>query len=632
MSRISNLNTLKIGIFGNWYSSWYDKEYYTFLLFKDYKLIQYLNSIFYRLRLPTSHFYINRINQKYYYIESNIYITQNTFRRLTKSVKTYRELFKYISLIEYLFDLLFLFPKDSVIEKNIDSAYLNYNDYCYSLYFYYLNLKSLNLDINLNFSRNSYMYFVNNFLNLSSHSKPSISSGIDLNVFSNFLNVNSGIKLKILDQQSDFNRRKITKSNMNYYYLNSFFLNSTSVNTYYYIFNTNYLNILNLLVNFMNHFLFNFIFVFINIYIILVLSVNNIGLNQFILNIESFFIKVISLYSKINTLSNYRLLIKSKIKLNYLNDYNNYSYNTLLDSKKTRRAFVPSIINSENVLYNYSSNKFNKYLNLLLNDSNSLFGLLYVQDFDELYKKKINNSVTIESDQVEAIYYKQINQFNNFYKRIFVSLYSKFFNLFHSSIELTVYSFTGLQCFFLPTYYIKTFPIFDTKLLLDYISYNLKRRHNITKIFNKISSIQKKHNSDSSKSLIGLYNEFNSINNKLLSHNKYLSFFNLNAIYESLNIDTIYSDQINKKKNPISGIRIEFSGPPKKAERTATVAYHDVVQDYRLTGKMPTHSVYADIHYYQSNIRLRRSTFGIKVWLFYYTRILNCNNVNKTIL
>src|SRR5690606_2418924 len=127
-----------------------------------------------------------------------------------------------------------------------------------------------------------------------------------------------------------------------------------------------------------------------------------------------------------------------------------------------------------------------------------------------------NNSVTVESDQVEAIYYKQINQFNNFYKRIFTHLYKKFFNLFHSSVELTVYSFTGLQCFFLPTYYIKTFPMFDTKLLLDYISYNLKRRHNITKIFNKISSIQKKHNSDSSKALIGLFNELSDINSKLL--------------------------------------------------------------------------------------------------------------------
>lgn len=629
MSRISNLNTLKIGIFGNWYSSWYDKEYYSFLLFKDYKLIQYLNSIFYRLRLPTSHFYINRINQKYYYIESNIYITQNTFRRLTKSIRTYKEIFKYISLIEYLFDVVFLLPKDSVSEKNIDITSVNLNDYCYSLYFYLLNLNNLNINSNLFFNRFDYIYFMNYFITNVFFVKPSIKDGIQLNVFSNFLKVNDSSRIKFIDSQSDFSKKKLNKNNLSYFYLNSFFLNSNSINSYYYVFNVNYLNILKLLIKFINNFIYNFIFTFYNIYIVFLLSVNTLGLNHFVYNSESFFIKGINFLLKVNTLFNYRLFIKSNIKLNYLSDFNSNSYNTLLDSKKTRRAYM---VDSDTINSNYNSNKFYKYLNLLLNHDNSLFGLLYVQDFDSFSKKNINNTITIENDQVEAIYYKQINHFNNFFKRIFVYIYKKFFNLFHSSIELTISSFTGLQCFFLPTYYIKTFPIFDTKLLLDYISYNLKRRHHITKIFNKIALIQKRQNSDSSKALIGLYNEFNSMNSRLLNHDKYLSFFNLSAIYESLNIENIYNDQIKKKKNPISGIRIEFSGPPKKAERTAVVAYHDIVQDYRLTGKMPTHSVYADIHYYQSHIRLRRSTFGIKVWLFYYTRILNCNNVNKTIL
>lgn len=632
MSRISNLNTLKIGIFGNWYSSWYDKEYYSFLLFKDYKLIQYLNSIFYRLRLPTSHFYINRINQKYYYIESNIYITQNTFRRLTKSIRTYREIFKYISLIEYLFDVVFLLPKDSVSEKNIDIVNTNLNDYSYSLYFYLLNLNNLNINSNLYLNRFDYVYFINHFITNVFFSKPSFRDGsynVQLNVFSNFLKVNDSSKIKFIDSQSEFSKRKLNKNNLSYFYLNTFFLNSNSLNSYYYVFNVNYLNVLKLLINFINDFIYNFIFTFYNIYIVFLLSVNTLGLNQFVYHSESFFIKAINFLSKINTLLNYRLLIKSNIKLNYLNDLSSNSYNTLLDSKKTRRAYM---VDSDTVNSNYNSNKFYKYLNLLLSNENSLFGLLYVQDFDYFSKKNMNNTITIENDQVEAIYYKQINHFNNFFKRIFVYIYKKFFNLFHSSIELTISSFTGLQCFFLPTYYIKTFPIFDTKLLLDYISYNLKRRHHITKIFNKIALIQKRQNSDSSKALIGLYNEFNNMNSKLLNHDKYLSFFNLSAVYESLNIENIYNDQIKKKKNPISGIRIEFSGPPKKAERTAVVAYHDIVQDYRLTGKMPTHSVYADIHYYQSHIRLRRSTFGIKVWLFYYTRILNCNNVNKTIL
>jgi ribosomal protein S3 len=132
--------------------------------------------------------------------------------------------------------------------------------------------------------------------------------------------------------------------------------------------------------------------------------------------------------------------------------------------------------------------------------------------------------------------------------------------------------------------------------------------------------------------LIPLFNELNTLNNSILNYKKYISLFNFNTIFTAASFSNIYNEQMKKKKNPISGIRIEFSGPPKKAERSKIIAYHDVIQDYRLIGKMPTHSIYADIHYYQSYIKLKRSTFGIKVWLFYNTRILNIHNINKTIL
>ena len=524
MSRISNLNTLKIGIFGNWYSSWYDKEYYNFLLFKDYKLIQYLNSIFYRLRLPTSHFYINRINQKYYYIESNIYITQSTFRRLTKSIRTYKEIFKYISLIEYLFDVVFLLPKDSASEKGLEITSANLNDYNYYLYFYLHNAVSLNINNSAFLNRFDYMYLVNNLIANAFLARTNTQDSVQLNVFSNFLKVNNSNKMKSIDNRYGVNKRKLNKNNLNknnlsYFYLNSFFLNTSNTNSYYYIFNVNYLNILRLLIIFINSFIYNFVFTFFNIYVVLSLSINSIGLNQFVHSAESFLVKGINYLSKVNALFGYRLFIKSNIKLNYLSNLSDNGYSVSLDSKRTRRAYVAS---ADSVNINYNSIKFYKYLNLLLNNNNSLFGLLYIQDFDSFSKKNLNNTITIENDQVGAIYYKQINHFNNFFKRIFVYIYKKFFNSFHSSIELTISSFSGLQCFFLPTYYIKTFPIFDTKLLLDYISYNLKRRHHITKIFNKIALIQKRQNSDSSKTLIGLFNEFNNINNKLLNHDKYL--------------------------------------------------------------------------------------------------------------
>jgi len=629
MSRLSNLNTLKIGIFGNWYSSWYDREFYNFLVFRDYKLIQYLNSVFYRLRLPTSHFYINRINQKYYYIESNIYITKHTFRRFTKSVHTYKDIFKYISLIEYLFDSVFLLPKDSMSGININKFICEYDTFYYFLYCFFNNYNTLNLNNNILINRFSYFNYINNLLVNSCINFFSVKYNVQLNIFSNFFKINNTLKNKFIRNYSDLNKKKLNIKRLNYFYLNSFFLSSSNISLFNYIININYANTINLLHRLLFKFLFKFLFIFLNIYIIIVYNFKYSNINKNLLKCENFLINSYYLLKKISIISNYKLIIKNNVKLFLIYNFNNYSYSSILDSKKTRSTYI---INHENVSNNYIHNKFNKYLNLLLSNKNNLFGFLYIQDFDEFFKKSINNSITVENDQVDAIYYKQVNHFNNFFKRIYVHFYKKFFNFFHLSIEYTITSFTGLQCFFLPTYYIKTFPIFDTKLLLDYISYNLKRRHHITKIFNKISLLQQKHNSDVSKSFINLFNEFSDLKKNALKFNKFLPYFNLGEIYQTLNVNNIYSDQIKKKKNPISGIRIEFSGPPKKAERTALVAYHDIIQDYRLIGKMPTHSVYADIHYYQSYIKLKRSTFGIKIWLFYYTRILNCNNVNKTIL
>lgn len=629
MSRLSNLNTLKIGIFGNWYSSWYDREFYNFLVFRDYKLIQYLNSVFYRLRLPTSHFYINRINQKYYYIESNIYITKHTFRRFTKSVHTYKDIFKYISLIEYLFDSVFLLPKDSISGISINKFIFEFDTFYYFLYYFFNNYNTLNLNSNILLNRFSYFYYINHLLVNSCINFFPVKYNVQLNIFSNFFKINNTLKNKFIRNYSELNKKKLNIKKLNYFYLNSFFLSSSNISLFNYIININYANTINLLHRLLFKFIFKFLFIFLNIYIIIVYNFRYYKINKNLLKCENFLISSYYYLKKINIICNYKLIIKNNVKLFLMYNFNNYSFSSILDSKKTRSTYI---INHENVSNNYIHNKFNKYLNLLLSNKNNLFGFLYIQDFDEFFKKSINNSITVENDQIDAIYYKQVNHFNNFFKRIYVYFYKKFFNFFHLSIEYTISSFTGLQCFFLPTYYIKTFPIFDTKLLLDYISYNLKRRHHITKIFNKISLLQQKHNSDVSKSFINLFNEFSDLKKNALKFNKFLPYFNLGEIYQTLNVNNIYSDQIKKKKNPISGIRIEFSGPPKKAERTALVAYHDIIQDYRLIGKMPTHSVYADIHYYQSYIKLKRSTFGIKIWLFYYTRILNCNNVNKTIL
>ena len=127
------------------------------------------------------------------------------------------------------------------------------------------------------------------------------------------------------------------------------------------------------------------------------------------------------------------LVKKNNVKLFLMYNFNNYSFSSILDSKKTRSTYI---INHENVSNNYIHNKFNKYLNLLLSNKNNLFGFLYIQDFDEFFKKSINNSITVENDQIDAIYYKQVNHFNNFFKRIYVYFYRKFFNFFHQISRL----------------------------------------------------------------------------------------------------------------------------------------------------------------------------------------------------
>lgn len=223
MSRLSNLNTLKIGIFGNWYSSWYDREFYNFLVFRDYKLIQYLNSVFYRLRLPTSHFYINRINQKYYYIESNIYITKHTFRRFTKSVHTYKDIFKYISLIEYLFDSVFLLPKDSMSGINVNKFICEYDTFYYFLYCFFNNYNTLNINNNILINRFSYFNYINNLLVNSCTNFFSVKYNVQLNIFSNFFKINNTLKNKFIRNYSDLNKKKLNIKRLNYFYLNSFF-------------------------------------------------------------------------------------------------------------------------------------------------------------------------------------------------------------------------------------------------------------------------------------------------------------------------------------------------------------------------------------------------------------------------
>lgn len=81
----------------------------------------------------------------------------------------------------------------------------------------------------------------------------------------------------------------------------------------------------------------------------------------------------------------------------------------------------------------------------------------------------------------------------------------------------------------------------------------------------------------------------------------------------------MYYDLLNKKY-PLLGIRIECSGSTKKGRQATLIAYHHVVKNDKLSGKMPYQSVMADVDFYQNFARTRSGSIGIKVWIFFYTK------------
>jgi hypothetical protein len=87
-----------------------------------------------------------------------------------------------------------------------------------------------------------------------------------------------------------------------------------------------------------------------------------------------------------------------------------------------------------------------------------------------------------------------------------------------------------------------------------------------------------------------------------------------------------------KKRYPLIGLRIECSGTNKKGKQSRTIAYHNIIKDYRLFGKMPTQSMLADIDYDQSFARTKSGSVGIKVWMFFFTKLYDKHYNLKSIL
>jgi hypothetical protein len=84
MSRLSNLTTVKIGIFKSWNASWYDKTYYASLLFNDLKIRDYISGLFYRLKIVSDYIYLYRLLNNNIIIKTNLIFFSNLkFKTIT---------------------------------------------------------------------------------------------------------------------------------------------------------------------------------------------------------------------------------------------------------------------------------------------------------------------------------------------------------------------------------------------------------------------------------------------------------------------------------------------------------------------------------------------------------------------
>ena len=77
MSRLSNLSTIKIGIFKSWNAYWFDKVHYASLLFNDLKIRDYLTGLFYRLKVISDYIYLYRLFSNNLLIKTNLIFFSN---------------------------------------------------------------------------------------------------------------------------------------------------------------------------------------------------------------------------------------------------------------------------------------------------------------------------------------------------------------------------------------------------------------------------------------------------------------------------------------------------------------------------------------------------------------------------
>jgi hypothetical protein len=153
-------------------------------------------------------------------------------------------------------------------------------------------------------------------------------------------------------------------------------------------------------------------------------------------------------------------------------------------------------------------------------------------------------------------------------------------------IESSLSFHSDIPHFFYGKFFKEYFPpLFSSKILCEYIIYLFSDGHSINSVFGYVYRWQR------------YWQRFTDY---------YTNIFTRNL---GLNISTFFYS--------VKGIRIHFSGPDYKGNRTVTSKYHVWLSDDFYTGRMPLSTMHLDIDYYQSHVVLHSTGIGIKVWLLF---------------
>jgi hypothetical protein len=174
MSRLSNLSTIKIGIFKSWNASWYDKIYYASLLFNDLKVRDYLTGLFYKLKIISDYIYLYRLLNNNIVIKTNLIFFSNLRFKTISLKKVYhldehfiffykkkmwnRFLLNFNLFTQFLYELLYIEyinPKTGKFRRK-----LIFPLYITSQWFLHFNLLGIKQFINL---IKSYFYILSCF-------------------------------------------------------------------------------------------------------------------------------------------------------------------------------------------------------------------------------------------------------------------------------------------------------------------------------------------------------------------------------------------------------------------------------------------------------------------------------------